>query len=199
MTNWIIKSTVSMALACTFASTAFAQGSPKPKRSVESFGAWEVECNRFVVTPAKVKKADPKKADKIKDVKSAKVETITHCEATQSYSNSRTKKEVARLAFAYDGEGKSKKLTLFMRTFTNVNFTTNPALYSGDVKIVDGKFTHCAGNYCYGKFPIDAAIIDKIAKSDKPSWRYHINKTATYPINIGKDGMKDAIALLKTK
>lgn len=194
MTNWIIKSTVSMALACTLASTAFAEGSPKPKRSVESFGAWEVECNRFVVTPSKDKKAAAKK-----DVKAEKVESITHCEAMQSYYNSKSKKEVARLAYVYEGEGKAKKIALFMRTLVNVDFRTNPAVYSGDVKVVEGKFTHCAGNFCYGKFTVDAAMIDKIAKSDKPSWRYHINKTATYPINIASKGMKDAIASLKTK
>lgn len=212
MTNWIIKSTVSIAMTCAVSSIAFAQEGPTPSRSVESFGFWDVECNQITVASAanaetgKKESVKKKAASKsIKDTKSdekskaAKTKAIKQCVAFQAYRNNKSNNEIARIAFQYDGEGNSRKLLLYLRTLTNVNFENNPAVYIDGKKLGEGKFTQCAGGFCYGKFDIDAAGIKKILESKKPSWNYFVTKGRSFPINIGKKGLKDALASLKAK
>ena len=89
MTNWIIKSTVSIAMTCMVASSAYGQEVPTPSRSVESFNTWTVECTRIAAPASKVSVKDAKKAAK-KDVKPAKDEFIKICEAVQTYTNKKT-------------------------------------------------------------------------------------------------------------
>lgn len=200
MTNWIIKSTASMALLCVVSSAAMAEEGPTPNRSVESFGAWTVECTRVakpVASKAKVTtKKDAKKTDILKPVKE---EFTKICEAVQTYTNKKTGNEVARLAFGYDG-GKTKgKLVAGIRSLVDVSFEKKPAIVVEKDVLFEGMFTRCARIYCYGRFDLDAKKLQKLQDAKKAAFRYPVSNGREIQINISSAGLKDALASLKTK
>lgn len=188
--------------------SAFGEEAAKPSRSVETFASWDVECTSVKVRqaaakPAKdAKKKDAKKKDaKKKDAKKAAktvIKTRVICEAVQPYRNRKTNNEVARLAVAVDPKDKGQFVAV-LRTITDVSFKAEPAIVNDGKTLIKGAFRSCYKKYCYIRFPLTKKNKDVMVKAKKLAVQYPVSGGEIIRINMSSNGLKDALASLKSK
>lgn len=157
-----------------------AVAAPTPAQSVESFESWTVECQ--TVTDAAA--------------------TATRlCEAAQTYKNQKTGNEVARVAFGLlaDQEGGEKTMRLGMRTLVDVSFETQPDILSADSTILTGKMQRCTGGFCYTSFEVTDADLETLQAATDLKLRFPIGNGSLLQINMSANGLKDALAVLRTR
>lgn len=185
---------INLAAASVFAlgaSLAHAQSdAPKPSRSSESYKSWVVECTN-AAPPA----ADAKDA---KDAKKAEPPAKSACEAAQIFRNRKTGNEIARVVFALDPKG-SGEVVAGLRTVSDVSFERSPGLADGDVVIIGGKFTRCAGGACYGLLEVDSKKLSRLISAAAPEFRFPIASGQLLRIKLEMAGLEDALAVLKAR
>ncbi len=174
--------------------------SPRPSRSTESFGTWNVECTRIEVPKkdADAKKAADKNNDKDAKSEDKKAEFRNICEAVQTYTNKKTGNEVARLAFAINKD-KGNKLIGGLRTLVDASFAKKPAVLDDNNEIFTGAFSRCSGTYCYVSFEVSRPQLKKLTDAKKPMLQYPIANGRMIRIGISNTGLSDAIAALGSK
>lgn len=191
----IKKTVIASAMGLTMFSGAFAQDATvQPSSVVESYDNWTLACDNLEV-PAKMKD-DAKKEEGADN----KTETKTLCEVYQTYTNPKSKKEIARFFFAYLAEeGKEAKLRSGIRTLVDVSFDKKPIVSDGDKTLFEGKVARCAGNYCYLEFDIDDAKMKLMKDAAKPQFAYPLSNERMIRIGMSAKGLDGAIKSLQEK
>jgi len=183
---------VALAASVFLANMALAQENPTPSKSIESFEAWTVECNNIQVQAAADASTSGETASDGKNYRRI-------CEAIQTYTNQKTGNEVARLAFAVDDKEKDN-LVGGLRTLVDVSFDSSPAVMVGEDELFKGKFSRCAGIYCFVLFEkVTAKNIALLEKAEKAVVQYPIARGRILRINISTKGLSDSLKALKAK
>ena len=169
---------------------AFAQETPTPSSSTESFKDWTVECTTIEVKP----KAEEGAAEG----ETPKTETRRLCEAVQTYRNQKTGNEVARFAFAYGGEDR-KTLKAGMRLLVDVSFEKGLKITEGEKTVMEGKMARCIGSFCYATFDLKKGALEALQEAKKPAVQYPIGNGRMISINFSSRGLKEAVELLKSR
>jgi len=188
-------SVIALAVSVFLANIALAQENPTPSKSIESFQAWTVECNNIQVQ-AKAPGADAATSG---ETGSDEKKFRRICEAIQTYTNQKTGNEVARLAFAVDDKDKGN-LVGGLRTLVDVSFDSSPAVMVGEEELFKGKFSRCAGIYCFVLFEkVTDKNIAVLEKAEKAVVQYPIARGRMLRINISTKGLSDSLKALKAK
>ena len=172
---------------------------PVPTSSVETYGAWKLQCSNV---PQPAAKKDEKKDSKKKDEKKKaadKVEFKTFCEVVQPYMNRKSGNEIARLAFAVSGDEKKKGYRAVLRTLVDVSFEKMPGIFDGDQEIAAGKFLNCAGQFCYMTFDISKDAQKKLMDAKKPAFQFPLARGNMIRISMANKGLGDALNALSGK
>lgn len=169
-----------------FISPVIAQENPTPSRSIESYQAWTVECSNIAIPQKEDAEEDAPKFRKL-------------CEVIQTYTNQKTGNEVARMAFAFTGEGDEKKLIGGLRTLVDVSFEKQPEITVGGEVVFEGKLTRCAGIYCFGQFELETEKLDNFKTASDAAVQYPVSNGRVIRINISTNGLSDALTALESK
>lgn len=172
----------------------FAQENPTPGRSTEAFQDWSVECTK-VPAAAKAEEGEQETGD----AAAKKPEDTRICEAVQVYRNNKTRNEIARLAFAYakGKDDKEAKLKAGLRVIVDVSFKSQPKLADGDTALMEGKFSRCAGKYCYAEFTIGKDGTKALEEAKKAALQFPISSGRVISINVSPKGLADALKVLE--
>lgn len=165
-----------------FSAVSLAQENPTPSRSVESFQSWTVECNNIEVA--------------VSD--SAETQFNRICEVIQTYYNSKTRTEVARLVFGID-EKNPDTLVGAIRTVVNVSFQNNASIVSEEKEIFSGSFSRCIGTYCYAQLPVTDESFSALEGAENAQLQYALGNGALLSIPISNNGLSDAMKALKAR
>ncbi len=198
----IKKTFLASAMGLTMFSTAFAQDATvQPSSVVESYNDWTLACDNFKL-PAKKKDGDAKKADEKKeeDAAAKSDESTTLCEVYQTYTNPKSKKEIARFFFAYIAkDGKAAELRAGIRTLVDVSFDKKPVVTDGDKNLLEGKVARCAGSFCYVEFDVNDAKLKELQSAKKPQFAYPLSNERMIRIGMSSKGLEGAVNSLKKK
>lgn len=172
------------------AGPASAQDAPLPGKSTETFGDWSVECTTAKVSPP----ADTAKGDRPAEA----AERI--CEAVQSYRDTKSNTEIARLAFGISRkEGEAGKILAGMRMIVDVSFAEKPKVVIGDEPAFEGKMQRCLGNFCYAAFALDDEETKPLEEAAAASLRFPIAGGQIVAIAISPEGLTDALKVLRAR
>ncbi len=169
------------------AAPARAQETPTPRQSTESFGDWSVECTSLQPAPAETIKGDkPSAAGK------------RVCEVVQTYRNTNTNTEIARLAFGYGTMAASDetKLLAGMRVLVDISFGQPPVVFIGEEAAFQGTMQRCLGSFCYATFEMGDGGTTPLEKASSASLRFPVASGQLISINISTNGLTDALKVL---
>ncbi|MCT4656495.1 MAG: invasion associated locus B family protein [Cohaesibacter sp.] len=198
MRNLFLKALAAALLSVSFSSSSLAQSdiAPVPTSSVETYGAWKLQCSH-IAQKVKEKEGD-KKAGKKAAKKVAKDTVRTVCEVVQPYSNRKTGNEIARLVFAKNTDGK-KGVRAILRTLVDLSFKNQPVLMDDKAELAKGEFQNCAGQFCYITFTIDKEARKKIAAAKALNFQFPLARGNNIKIQAEEAGLSDALNALESK
>ena len=198
MTNLLSKMTISLFIGFAGISASYAASeeiAPVPTSSVETYGAWKLQCSNVPVAQKKDEKSDKDKK-KSKEEKKAKEQAfVSVCEVVQPYMNRKSGNEIARLAFAKD---KSKEMAYrgVLRTLVDMSFKTKPAIYDGKDEIVSGQVANCSGQFCYITFDVTKDSHAKLVAAKELAFQFPLARGNSIRIKVNATGLDDALKAL---